>query len=290
MNLSCNLLVGQLNGYTNDSLTNLANLVMFDLHSNQLQGVIPIPPAAAVYVDYTCNNFSNSISPYSGNNTVFFSLSNKNPSGEIPKSICGASYLQVLDLSNNALTGSITDCLFEGTESLKVLHLGSNNLNGTIPDNFPANCVLKTLDLGRNGLGGRIPGSLVNCTSLAVLNIGHNQIEDTFPCMLKNSSRLRVLVLRSNMFHGNLSCSPADNSWQNLQIIDIALNNFSGTLSSRSISNWRAMLSLGENGQSGQDHLYIDFLSLTNLYYQDTLTVTFKGLEVVKHPFPLPYC
>lgn len=118
-----------------------------------------------------------------------------------------------------------------------MLHLGSNNLNGTIPDNFPANCVLKTLDLGRNGLGGLIPGSLVNCTSLAVLNIGHNQIEDTFPCMLKNSSRLRVLVLRSNMFHGNLSSSPADNSWQNLQIIDIAFSNFSGTLSSRSISN-----------------------------------------------------
>ncbi|XP_027167343.1 receptor-like protein 7 [Coffea eugenioides] len=277
LNLSCNHLVDLPMNAT------MPNLSVLDLHSNQLQGEFPKPPETAIYVDYSSNKFSNSIPQDIGNSlifAVFFSISNNSISGVIPRSICYASYLQVLDLSNNVLRGSIPDCLFYKMENLEVLQLGRNKLGGIIPDKFPINCVLKSLDLSKNVLEGRVPRSLVNCTSLEVLNIGSNRVEDTFSCMLKNLASLRVLVLRSNKFYGNLSCSLADDSWQNLQIIDLAFNNFSGALSPKCFSNWRGMISHVENGQSAQDHLHFTVLKLSNIYYQETLTVTFKGLEL----------
>lgn len=164
-------------------------------------------------------------------------------------------------------------------QALGVLNLGKNKLNGTVPDKFPVNCGLKTLDLSRNFIQGRLPRSLVNCSSLEVLNIGSNRINDTFPCMLKNLSSLRVLVLRANMFHENILCSEENQSWPNLQIIDIASNDFSGDLSPRCFLSWRGMITSDENGPDKR-HLRFDFLTLSHFYYQDTVTVTIKSLEL----------
>ncbi|KAL3531671.1 hypothetical protein ACH5RR_005192 [Cinchona calisaya] len=275
LNLSCNLLVDLEKPYTMPT-----GLLVLDLHSNKLQGDFPLPPETATYVDYSSNKFNNSISSDIGHyisSTFFFSLSNNGLTGVIPASICNASYLQVLDLSNNNLSGRMPNCLFENMEFLGVLNLGRNHLSGAILDNFSGSCALETLDLSRNDLEGKIPGSLVNCTSLEVLNIGSNRIEDTFPCMLKNSSNLRVLVLRSNRFHGILNCSNYNGSWPHLQIIDIASNKFSGDLSPKCFSIWRGMMA---GDESGQDHLRFDFLKFGYPYYQDTVTVTFKGLEL----------
>lgn len=277
LNLSCNHLVDLEKDY------NMPNLLVLDLHSNQLQGKFPIPPKTASYVDYSSNKFNNSISPHIGEAISFanfFSLSNNALVGHIPESICNASYLQVLDLSNNTLTGRIPDCLFENMEALGVLNLGRNRLNGAIPNNFSVSCTLKTLDLSRNTIEGNVPQSLINCKSLEVLNIGNNKIEDTFPCMLKNVSSLRVLVIRSNRFHGDLNCSITKESWSRLQILDIASNNFSGNLSPSYFSNWRGMKRDKEKGELDQGHLYVKILGLSSLYYQDTVTVTFKGLEL----------
>ena len=53
--------------------------------------------------------------------TVFFSVANNSLTGEIPSSICNASNLQVLDFSDNMLSGQIPPCLFEGGGNLGVL-------------------------------------------------------------------------------------------------------------------------------------------------------------------------
>ncbi|KAL0450991.1 UNVERIFIED_CONTAM: Receptor-like protein 6 [Sesamum latifolium] len=275
VNLSSNELHGFQKPYKFPSLT------LLDLHSNKFQGELPIPPFFSVYVDYSFNYFSNSIPKDIGNfisDASFFSVSNNNLTGEIPTSICNATSLQVLDLSGNALTGSIPPCLPMENWSLGVLSLGRNNFSGNIPDTFSVNCSLKTLDLNRNVLKGKIPASLVNCPLLEVLNIGNNGIEDTFPCMLMNTS-LRVLILRSNKFYGDLQCSGAIQGWSNLQIIDISANNFSGDISLLSFSYWKGMVSANGN-QSQYNHLRFDYLKLSGYYYQDAVTVTIKGLEM----------
>ncbi|XP_057512796.1 receptor like protein 22-like [Actinidia eriantha] len=279
LNLSCNHLVDLERQYIIPD-----SLIVLDLHLNQLRGEIPVPAPYAVYVDYSNNNFSSSIPAEIGNNLIatFFSISNNMLSGAIPQSICKASYLEVLDLSNNKFSGTIPQCLIEtNTMTLGVLNLRNNHLSGAISGTFPQGCALKTLDLNGNRLEGQFPGSLANCTKLEVLNLGSNNIRDIFPCYLKYSSTLRVLVLRSNKFQGSIGCPGVTyNTWPKLQIIDLALNNFSGDLPPNSFLRWKAMLVDMGTAQPDLNHLRFEFLNLNQFYYQDTVTVTMKGLEM----------
>ncbi|OAY43746.1 receptor like protein 27 [Manihot esculenta] len=256
------------------------NLLVLDLHYNRLKGQIPTFPPFSTYVDYSSNNFTSVIPDNFGTNlsvAIFFSLSNNSLTGVIPESICNATSLQVLDLSDNGLNGRIPSCLIERSKNLGVLNLRRNNFRGNIPDNFPANCNLKTLDVSRNLLEGKVPQSLIKCTTLEVLNLGNNKFKDTFPCLLMNISSLRVLVLRQNTFHGDITCQQTNVTWTRLQIIDIASNNFSGRLPNTILSSWKAMMGDG-NGIS--DHLKVTVARLSELYYQDSITVISKGLEM----------
>ncbi|KAL3834389.1 hypothetical protein ACJIZ3_009125 [Penstemon smallii] len=266
-----------------EKFQNLRNLTTLDLSYNNLsvvifrltleRGKLPRPSAYAMYVDYSSNNFQETIPLGIGNVTSFVSLANNNLTGVIPTSLCNASdSFQVLDLSGNFLSGGIPPCLLQNVETLVVLNLGRNNISGNIPDTISANCGLKTLDLSENNLEGKIPTSLANCKLLEVMNVGNNYINDRFPCMMKNSSILRVLVLRSNKFHGDIRCPGIDQSWPNLQIIDIAFNSFSGNLFPKSIESWKGM-TLNNNAQ---DHLTFNILDLNKFYYKDTVTKSRK--------------
>ncbi|XP_008243206.1 PREDICTED: receptor-like protein 12 isoform X1 [Prunus mume] len=279
LNLSCNSLV-TLEG---PLLNVTSSLSVLDLHSNQLKGQIPLFSQLSVYLDYSRNNFNSSIRTDIGDflsNTIFFSLSSNKFQGIIPESICNAQNLQVLDVSNNSLSGLIPKCLTAISGTLAVLNLRRNNLSGTVPDKFPEHCSLKTLDLNGNQIGGQFPKSLANCTMLEVLNLGNNQIADTFPCLLKNISTLRVLVLRSNKFYGRLGCPNTHGNWSMLQIVDIALNNFSGEIRGKCLRTWGAMMGDEDDDQSKLNHLRFEILKFTGVYYQDAITVTNKGLEM----------
>ncbi|PRQ32595.1 putative leucine-rich repeat domain, L domain-containing protein [Rosa chinensis] len=280
LNLSCNSLV-TLEG----PMLNLSSrLFVLDLHSNQLQGQIPVFSSPAYYyniqyLDYSRNNFSSSIPADIGNilnYTRFFSISNNNIHGSIPGSICNAFYLQVLDLSNNSLSAMIPPCLTAMSSNLAVLNLGTNSLTGTISDTFCPDCGLKTLDLNGNQIVGQFPESLGNCRLLEVLNLGNNQITGTFPNLLSEMLILRVLVLRSNKFYGEIGCPKTYGSWPLLQIVDIAHNNFSGTIPGKCMRSWRAMMA--NDSLSKLKHL--QFEVFTQVYYDDAITVTNKGLEM----------
>ncbi|KAM3689885.1 hypothetical protein ACJW31_09G079500 [Castanea mollissima] len=279
LNLSHNHLVGPL-------LNLPSTLTILDLHSNQLQGQLPTLPPPATYLDLSGNNFSSVIPAGIGsslNFAYFLSLSNNLLSGSIPVSICNASYLQVLDLSNNFLNGTIPQCFYEMSETLVVLDVRRNKLSGNISDSFSVNCDLQTLNLNGNLLEGVVPKSLGNCKYLEVLDLGNNKIKDAFPCHLKSISSLRVLILRSNKFYGSIDCGGPNTSWPMLQIVDLASNNFSGWLPREALSAWKAMM---DDTQSQFEHVQVEylqyeFLRLPQFYYQDTITVIVKGLEIM---------
>ncbi|KAH6787021.1 hypothetical protein C2S52_006573 [Perilla frutescens var. hirtella] len=243
LNLSYNHLVDLQKPYEIPS-----SLQVLDLHSNQLGGELPLPQERALYVDYSNNKFDKPIPVNIGNylsNLVFFSVSNNSLSGTIPTTLCDATYLQVLDLSFNYLSGNIPSCLFKSLPNLGVFNLRRNNITG------------------RGGFEG-----------VRVFNVGINHIDDSFPCMLPSS--IRVLVLRSNRFHGEIRCNK---DWPDLQIIDISSNGFSGSLYPLGFSSLRRMM-LESDGQSRHEQLYFNFLNLQNLYYQDEVTLTIKGLQL----------
>ncbi|XVF55060.1 hypothetical protein PTKIN_Ptkin06aG0006400 [Pterospermum kingtungense] len=279
LNLSLNSLVG-FEGPSHGALT----LTVVDLHGNWLQGKLQSLPPYAIYLDYSDNNFSSILLTDIGDFlqvAYFFSLSGNNFQGNIPESICNSLYLQVLDLSNNSLSGPIPPCLSKMSVSLGVLNLRRNNLSGIISDTFLENCTLQTLDLNRNRLEGEVPRSLANCKNLEVLDVGNNQINGTFPCHLKDISRLRVLVLGSNKFIGDINCRGNNMTWPLLQIIDLASNSFSGQIPQGWLMSWSAMKANEDGPYSKQ--LQFEVLRFGDFFFMmvnDAVTVIMKGLEL----------
>ncbi|KAH9715637.1 LRRNT 2 domain-containing protein [Citrus sinensis] len=277
LNLSHNLLVSLQEPYS------ISSIRLLDLHSNQLRGNIPHMSTNTSYVDYSNNHFT-FIPADIGNfmsETEYFFAANNSLVGVIPESVCKGIYFQVLDLSNNNLSGTIPACLIAQSETtLGVLNLGRNNLNGTLSDTiFPRNCGLQILDLGGNQLQGVVPKSLANCNMLQVLDLKNNHISDNFPCWLGNASSLQVLVLQSNNFSGHISCPRNNVSWPLLQIVDLASNKFSGRLSQKWLLTMEEMM-VAET-KSGSELKHLRYVISSNQFYEVGVTVTVKGVETM---------
>lgn len=278
LNLSNNNFVGLEKPYLHSKPS------IIDLHSNQLQGNIPLQLLSGTYIDYSNNHLNFSLPNSIGHalddeRSLFFSVSNNNLTGVIPNSMCSARDLQVLDLSSNNLSGEIPSCLVEAGEELGVLNLKNNRFSGFLPDTFPSNCGLQTLSLNGNQLQGKVPKSLANCKSLEVLDLGNNNFTDGFPCWLKNTSSLHVLVLRSNHFGGKISCIEHDVSWPAVQIVDLAFNNFTGKLPRKGFTFWEAMMEEGKS-QSDLQHLHFTSSFFSRQLYNDAIVVNMKGVEI----------
>lgn len=133
-------------------------LDVLDLHSNYLEGDIPIPPRRVYHLDYSNNNFGSSIPVNFGNvltSTLFFSISNNKLVGVIPQSIRNATSLRILDLSHNTLTGPIP--VIGNLKDLQSLDLSVNKLNGSIPEELANLSLLSFLNVSYNHLSGKIP-------------------------------------------------------------------------------------------------------------------------------------
>ncbi|KAL7248597.1 hypothetical protein ACSBR2_003352 [Camellia fascicularis] len=258
---------------SNSALSSFPQLDMLTLVSCKLQKFPPLMNQSRMtYLDLSDNQISGEIPNWIwniGSGTLMYLNLSRN-------------LLVVLDLSNNRFNGTIPQCLIESCiATLGVLNLHNNSLTGNILGTFPESCTLRTLDFNGNHLEGQVPKSLANCTNLEVLNLGNNNLYDYFPCFLKSLSSLHILNLRSNKFQGVIRCEGEYNdTWPKLQIIDIALNNFSGVLPQKFFLYWNAMMIDGGNAQSELNVLRFVFLNLNPFYYQDTVTVTNKGQEM----------
>ncbi|KAL2320038.1 hypothetical protein Fmac_029007 [Flemingia macrophylla] len=246
------------------SVWNLSsNLLDIDLSSNQLQGHLPFIPKFVNYLDYSNNRFGSNIPMDIGNRlpyASFLSLSNNSLHGQIPKSLCNVSSLELLDLSHNNFVGVIPKCIKTLSSTLRVLSFGGNKLKGHIPDTLPNSCDLRLLDLSDNLLGGTIPKSLANCQRLLVLNLGKNLLSDKFPCFLSNISTLRIMDLSLNQLHGSIRCPRSNNDWEMLHIVDLASNNFSGAIPGALLNSWKAMKQEGISVGKEFGHLYINLV------------------------------
>ncbi|BBH02105.1 hypothetical protein Prudu_012571 [Prunus dulcis] len=106
--------------------------------------------------------------------TYFFSISNNQFTREMPPAICSLSILQILDLSNNNLSGNFS-------KSFSILDQWKNKFHGVIPKAFSMGNVLRNLDLNGYHLEWPLPSSLLTCRELEVLDLENNKIHDTFP-------------------------------------------------------------------------------------------------------------
>uniref|UniRef100_A0A0E0MRN6 Leucine-rich repeat-containing N-terminal plant-type domain-containing protein n=1 Tax=Oryza rufipogon TaxID=4529 RepID=A0A0E0MRN6_ORYRU len=255
-----------------------SSIVRLDLSFNMFEGTIPLPQNSRFVLDYSNNRFSSiptNISTQLGY-TAYFKASRNNLSGEIPSSFC-SNNIQVLDLSYNFFSGSIPSCLFEDANALKVLNLKQNQLHGELAHNINESCTLEALDFSDNRIEGNLPRSLVSCRKLEVLDIQNNQINDSFPCWMRVIPRLQVLILKSNKFFGQVTPTVAEEStceFPSLRILDLASNNFSGTLSEAWFMRLKSMMI-----ESTNETLVMEFEGDQQVY-QVNIVLTYKGSAI----------
>ncbi|RHN58877.1 putative leucine-rich repeat domain, L domain-containing protein [Medicago truncatula] len=173
-----------------------------------------------------------------------------------------------------------------------MLNFGGNKLRGHIPSSiFPNSCALRFLDLNDNLLGGPIPKSLVNCKELQVINLGKNALTGRFPYFLSKIPTLRIMILRSNKLHGSIGCPNSTGDWKMLHIIDLACNNFSGTISSALLNSWKAMMRDEDVLGPEFGNLFFEVLDYYTMGLKDALRIMNKyyATKVVQLTLKMPH-
>ncbi|GLT39468.1 hypothetical protein SLA2020_136560 [Shorea laevis] len=254
VNLSSNQIYGILSNFS----TNFSgsSSIGIDLSKNKLEGLLPVFPHNLTSINLSQNRFSGSISP-----------------------LCtiSSAKLDLVDVSNNQLSGKLPDCITRWT-SLVVLNLANNHLLGKIPSSIGSLYHLESLSLQNNNFSGEIPWALGNCSSLQFLDLSYNSFSGIIPAWIgERLSSLTFLLLRSNNFSGDI---PLQLCWlTNIMLLDLSNNNLSGSIP------WciHNLIALAQKESSAGGHGFADYYNGDVAYYVevyfDKSSVMWKGME-----------
>lgn len=130
-------------------------------------------------------------------------LPNNNLAGLLPPDVLqDLDALRVLDLSNNALAGTIPQELVKAT-NLDTIRLAGNQLSGALPQGLCALTRLRELDLSNNILQDSL-ASLCCLQNVTILNLRGNKFTGTFPACIGNMTSMGVLDLSRNAIAGTV--------------------------------------------------------------------------------------
>jgi hypothetical protein len=187
--------LNQITGTFPSNLELLSNLVILDVHGNQLTSKIPEGISNMISLRQlraSQNLFTGTLPTEIGllGNLTDLELQGNSLSGVLPTELGLLSMLQLLDLSmqlsDNKFAGPLLS--FEANSMLRVLILSENVLAGTIPATFLSSInrsVPVIVELSGNRLTGGIPVSLNSFLSLD-LRVEQNEI-DALPASLCDS-------------------------------------------------------------------------------------------------------
>ncbi|KAL8252241.1 hypothetical protein R6Q59_035934 [Mikania micrantha] len=167
-----------------------------------------------------------------------------------------------LDVSGNHMIGPIPSDIQDSLPFIYHLNLSTNSIDGVIPSSVGDLSELNVLDLSHNRLSGEVPiGLFTNLYDLSLLILSNNSLHGEVLSRNFNVSYLPyALYLDNNCFTGKMENM---NAFDDLSILDISNNFFTGKLGNMSTSSsfnplW--FLDLSKNYFSGP----IPFLNFKN--------------------------
>ncbi|GER27544.1 leucine-rich receptor-like protein kinase family protein [Striga asiatica] len=178
------------------------------------------------------------------------SLENKSLSGVISPSISLLTNLTCLVLPSNQISGPLPAEL-KNCVNLENLNVSSNAMNGTVPD-LSSLKKLTALDLCDNEFSGPFPEWLGNLTALTWLSLGDNSFDEgEIPKNMGSLKKLNYLYLGASNLKGEIPESIFE--LEALGTLDICRNEISGELS-RSIGKLKSLfkIELYQNNLTGR--------------------------------------
>ncbi|KAL6320621.1 hypothetical protein AAG906_008621 [Vitis piasezkii] len=238
-----------------------SHLQLIDLSNNQISGDL-----SGVWLNttsiYLNSNCFTGLLPGLSPNVIVLNMANNSFWGPISHFLCqksdGRSKLELLDLSNNDLSGELSLC-WKSWQSLTHVNLGNNSLSGKIPDSISSLFSLKVLHLHDNNFSGSIPLSLRDCTSLGLLDLKGNKLLGNIPNWIGELTDLKVLCLRSNKFIGEIPSQICQLS--SLIVLDVSDNELSGIIP-RCLNNFSLMAAIDTPDDLLSDLVYSFYESL----------------------------
>ncbi|XP_070054597.1 receptor-like protein 9DC3 [Nicotiana tomentosiformis] len=222
-------------------LCRMSTLVILDLSSNSLSGVIP----------KCLVNMSRSLSVLDLHDNQFH--------GTVPTKFGRESTLRSLNLRNNKLEGTLPQTL-ANCRALEVLDLGENLLNDTFPKWLGTLPRLHVLSLRSNRLHGPITTSRkqVLFSKLKILDLSYNDFSGNFPerffrnlkaMMISDRTGTPTLYIGEDLYHDSVTVSIKGQQIELVRIlsifatIDFSSNKFEGDIP-KYIGNLRSLRGL----------------------------------------------
>ncbi|KAG0450142.1 hypothetical protein HPP92_026921 [Vanilla planifolia] len=176
-----------LNGSIPLGLLFLPHLDLLELHNNYLSGSIAENPDTK----------------QSASRLEVLNLSNNLISGPIPLTISNLSFLEALILSTNRLTGEVPTTI-GGLRRVAKVDFSRNELSGIIPPEIEQCKQLTYLDLSQNNLSGGIPSEFASLGVLSYLNLSQNHLSQSIPRSIGTISSLTAADFSFNDLSGSL--------------------------------------------------------------------------------------
>uniref|UniRef100_A0ACD5XR21 Uncharacterized protein n=1 Tax=Avena sativa TaxID=4498 RepID=A0ACD5XR21_AVESA len=249
-----------LSGPIPHSIASMSMLQDLELQGNLLSGVVPQAIYNLSMLQYLSLSSNNLTGRFLNNQSFnlpmlqYLYLGDNRFTGHIPSGLASCQHLQELFLDDNFFV-DVVPLWLAGLSNLNLLFLGGNNLVGSIPAALGnltgltmldlSYCSLKGdmppelglmrklsyLRLGANQLTGVIQASLGNLTNLSELALEQNKLSGSVPPTLGNIAALQTLYIQNNDLEGNMEFMSALSNCRNLQLINIGVNSFTGSLS-----------------------------------------------------------
>ena len=238
-----------LTGTIPNTLTKLKKLSILLLHQNRLNGECLVD--SLKYVSFLRNFvlLSGTIPEGLGKlPLISFYLSDNSISGTISNSFCHLNKTAFgVSMYSNYLNGTLPKC-FSSFTALKYLEFNDNMLTGELFDDF-SKLPLSSLNLENNNFGGVLPKSIASLSKLVTFSVRNNNFEGSIDMFhdMPNWPYCTRFDVSGNKLTGDLNYSNIFKGLVSARCIDLGSNCISGSLPS-TICSLTKLQSLSLNG------------------------------------------